>query len=324
MAKSRNSTPSREGTNCAFIRETDASTRNSSQMTSIDHDNDDNRRPTKESLMEYRKKALAFFCGVTLDGARSHWGTVVDVPILVNIARLAAPYIICSEMFDTRHAHDRFAHDQVLRFEHSLRRYGWWWRLPTDDIDSSDLHTKRLACDGIVFGGITMPWQQSDIFEAFSVWNRRCDQKSEVLARNDNCDPTWMTLVLQRRGSCFYNIDVMVSADKTLRHLLRVVTAQLRLRSDESTRLVFWGMHDDGTTDLESATGGASLHHCHPSPLMDMRMGDIWVLMETHQQMMHDHWTSLTYDPHDQTLMHQEYHAIWTGLLCLVDKPHAA
>ena len=162
-----------------------------------DNDSDGHTRPTKESLLRYRKKALAFFCGVTLRGARSAWGNAVDAPILVSIMNLAAPYIIGSEMFDIRHAYDLFAHDQVFRFESALRRFGWWWDLATDDIDSSDLHTKRLVCNGIVLGGIAMPWQQSD---TFSVWNRRCDQRSEVLERDDNYDPTWMTFVLQRRG----------------------------------------------------------------------------------------------------------------------------
>ena len=269
-------------------------------MTSVHDDNDDDdddERPTKESLVKYRKKALAIFCGVTLRGTRSDRGTVVNAPILVYSARLAAPYIICSEMFDTHSAHDLFAHDHIFRYEHALRRYGWWWHLATDDIDPTDLHTKRLACNGIVFDGIAMPWYPSD---TCSVWTR-C-QRSEVLERDDDYDPTWMTL--ERRGSCFYNIDVTVGADKTLREMLRVVISHLRLRSDESTRMIFWGMHDNGTTDLELVIGGASLHHRHASPLMDKQMGDIWELMETQRQIMHDHWTSPTYDQQDQATVH--------------------
>ena len=103
--------------------------------------------------------------------------------------------------------------------------------LYTDDIDSIDLHTKRITCDGIVLGRIAMPLYSNDTCT--------CDQRSQVLERDNNYKPTWMTLVLKHHGSCFSNIDVMVSADKTLREVLRVVTTHLCLRSDKSTRLIF-------------------------------------------------------------------------------------
>jgi len=139
-----------------------------------------------------------------------------------------------------------------------------------------------------------------------------------IQERDDNYDPTWMTFVLQRRGSCWYNIDVMVSANKILREELRVVTTHLELRIVESTRLILWGMNDDGTTDLESIKSGLSLHNLHASPLMDKRMGDVWEMIKTQREIMHDHWTS-TYDQEEKATVHREHHAIRTILLCLVD-----
>jgi len=280
-------------------------------------DGDDNGRPTKEAVVGYRENALAFFCAVACPGARSVWGTLVDANIRVSIAALAAPYIICSEMFEARHMHDALARDQVFRYEHALRRHGWWWGLRADDCDSADLHTKSLACHGVVFGGITMPWQHTD---PFTVWSRRCEQRSEVLQRDDNYDPTYITYVVQRRGSCFYNMDVMVRADGTLRQLLRAVFHRFRL--GDSARLILWGIRGDGATDTETLTGGLSLHHSHTSPLLDLTMGSVWELLETQRQIMHDHWTLCAHGEHDPVSVHEEHRAIWTGVLCVVDKPH--
>ena len=48
-------------------------------------------------------------------------------------------------------------------------------------------------------------------------------------------------------------------------------------------------------------------------------MGEMWQLMQTHQQIMHDNWTS---DDHDDVRnAHDEQDVIRAGIICLYDYP---
>ena len=93
------------------------------------------------------------------------------------------------------------------------------------------------------------------------------------------------------------------------------------LRSDESTCLTFWGMRDDGSADIDSMSNGLFLHSLHTSPLLDKTMGEMWQLMEKHQEMMQDNWTSDERHDHYPLSLehsaHDEQDVIWGGIICL-------
>jgi len=274
-------------------------------------DGENCQRPTMACVVAYRERALATFCAISLHGARSAYGRSVIPHVLVHIAVLAAPYIICDKIFRADYVDNFLAHDVVLRYQSAFRNSGWWWHMLTDEIEMDDLRVKGMACNGMLVGGIAMPYYPDNARNAHHI--------SVVSDRDVHHVPTWITFVLQRRGCGFYNTDLMIRTDKTLRQVLQFVTSHKNLRSDESTCLTFWGMCQEGSPDLDSMSGGVFLHSRHTSPLLDKSMGEMWQLMQTHQQLMLDNWTS---DDHDDVRnAHDEQDVIRAGIICLYDYP---
>ena len=64
-------------------------------------------------------------------------------------------------------------------------------------------------------------------------------------------------------------------------NMLRFLTVHFRLRQDSNKVMVFWGMRDDGTADLENTDGGLDLHCKHPSPVMHKSVGDMWIILQS-------------------------------------------
>jgi len=104
---------------------------------------------------------------------------------------------------------------------------------------------------------------------------------SIVMRENDQGENEDFVMVIERRGSTNYCMDLMVYTNKTMRDLLRFLMVHFCLRHDQTTVMVFWGMREDGTADLENNDGGLHLHSEHPSPMMDKTMGDMWTILQT-------------------------------------------
>ena len=267
-------------------------------------------RPVAEEIIGYRHRALAFFCAINIQGARSPYGQSIEPAILTHIAALAAPYIIDADIFEARRADDYFADDYLLFFQECYRTKGWWWHdLSWGD---SQLDAKSSVNAGIFTGGIaSVPHVDDD------------DSISTVFRQDNEGNNEYFVIVVERRGSVHYYIDLMVHASKTMRDVLRFLTARFRLHSDESTCMVLWGMCDDGTADLECTEGGLFLHSKHKSPMMDKTMGEMWPIIEKLNDDMVHLWEG-EMDPglggwDENVQEHTEYWAIVRNAITLLD-----
>jgi len=267
-------------------------------------------RPVAKDVVSYRECALEFFCAISVVGARSVWGRSVDTAILVRIAQLAAPYIVSVDILTARLAEDKFAADYLMRFEPDFRGTAWWWQKP-HSVESA-MHCDGTGGGGILVGGIcTVPPMDNDHIN------------SAVMRQDDQGVDEDFVMVIEKRGSDNFYMDVMVHRDKTMRDLLRCLTVHFRLPSDQRTAMVFWGMRDDGTADLENHDGGLYLHSKHPSPMMDKSMGEMWTLMQKLADDMVESWRG-DVDPalghwDENVQEHREYWNIINNTIVLME-----
>jgi len=254
-------------------------------------------RPMAKDVILYRENVLQFFCSVTVNGARSKWGQCVEPGILVRIATLAAPYIVSADIFMARFADDKFADDYLMCFEPHFRDTEWWWQ--KGDWVQTATDSDGTVGGGIVAGGICMvPHMDND------------NMTSIVMLEDEEGDAETFVMVIERRGSTNCYMDLMVHKNKTMRDVLRFLTVHFRLHQDQSTVMLFCGMREDGTADLENTDGGLYLHSKHPAPMMDKSMGDMWTILQSLADDMvqlwrgavdpaHGHWDT-TVQEHDE------------------------
>jgi len=247
-------------------------------------------RPVAADLVLYRRNALEFLCAVTIDGARSLFGQCIQSEILLHIVALSAPYVIDGKIMLSRNADDPFANDFLLVFEEWFRASRWWWHTtswidtdPDSEVismrdfggDGAELDAKSAANDGIFAGGIA------------TVPNIAQDEMSSCVFRYDADENNeYIILVVERRGSVNYYMDLMVHVSKTMRQVLLFVTRYFELPQDESTRMVVWAMREDGTADLEDPEASLSLHSKHHSVVLDKTMGEMWNMLNKVQDEM--------------------------------------
>ena len=247
-------------------------------------------RPVVDDLVLYRSNALEFLCAVSIEGARSLFGQCIEPAILVHIVALSAPYVIDGKIMLTRSADDPFSDDFLFVFEEWFRASRWWWHTtswidtdPDSEVmsmrdfggDGAELDAKSAANGGIFAGGIaTVPHIAQDEMSS-CVFRYDADENNE-----------YIILVVERRGSVNYYMDLMVHVSKTMREVLRFLTLYFELPQDESTRMVVWAMRNDGTANLEDPEASLSLHSKHHSVVLDKTMGEMWNMLNKVQDEM--------------------------------------
>jgi len=274
-------------------------------------------RPVAQDLVLYRINALEFLCAVSLDGARSLYGRSVEPAILLHIVTLSAPYVIDGRIMQSRSADDPFSDDFLFVFEEWFRTSRWWWHTtswidaePNSESapekewgDGADLDAKSTINGGIFVGGIaTVPVIDND------------HMSSRVFRQDSDDNDEYIILVIERRGSVNFYMDLMVHVSKTMRQVLRFLTVYFELRQDESTRMVVWAMRDDGTADLEDPAASLSLHSKHHSVVLDKTMGEMWeMLNKVQDDMVQDD------DDDDDVQTHYEYWPIVQNTIAFYD-----
>jgi len=274
-----------------------------------DPENAFQKRPVADDVFLYRDKVLAIFCAISLQGARSDVGRLIECGVLMHIAALAAPYIVNGEIFQAKCSQDHFAGDYLLLFQESFRKSAWWWNSITWDVHA--LRAKCSANAGIFTGGIgIVPTIHDD------------NISSDVYRMDGDLENEHFVIAIERRGSVRVYMDLMVHKSKTMREMLGFLTRYFRLKSDKSTRLIFWGMCDDGTANLTAQKGGLGLHSEHTSPMLDKTMGEMWGIMTKLSSDMNLLWRgNLAEGEYDDDVeQHREWWSIMRNTITLMDK----